>query len=138
MRIVLDTNIVVSAIFFGGNPREIVELLMRQKIEVCASKEIIEEYKETVEYLKGKYAKKKLKVPIDNIISKCEIIDIKSKIEASRDSDDDKFINCAVDAKALYIVSGDKDLLVLNRWKEIEIITAKEFLIKYSQQENRT
>ena len=51
----------------------------------------------------------------------------------SRDPDDDKFLGCAKDAKALYIVSGDKDLLVLEKFENIEIITAKEFWEKYMQ-----
>jgi len=46
-------------------------------------------------------------------------------------SDDDKFLGCAIDSKALYIVSGDKDLLTLEKYKDIEIITAREFCNRY-------
>lgn len=60
-----------------------------------------------------------------------EIIEAKTKVEISRDPDDDKFIGCAKDGKALYIVSGDKDLLVLEKYEDIEIITANEFCEKY-------
>ena len=49
----------------------------------------------------------------------------------SRDPDDDKFIECAKDADALYIVSGDKDLLVIEEYDGIQIITAKEFCDRY-------
>ena len=49
----------------------------------------------------------------------------------SRDPDDDKFIECAVDAEALYIVSGDNDLLDIGQYEGIQIITAKEFCEKY-------
>ena len=52
----------------------------------------------------------------------------------SRDPDDDKFLGCAKDAKALYIVSGDKDLLVLEKFEDVEIITAKAFWERYTQQ----
>lgn len=44
---------------------------------------------------------------------------------------DDKFISCAVDAKALYIVSGDKDLLTIENYGDVEIITAKDFAVKF-------
>ena len=54
-----------------------------------------------------------------------------SNIKISRDSDNDKFIGCAIDAHALYIVSGDKNLLVIKEYENIQIITAKEFCEKY-------
>lgn len=44
MRIVIDTNVVASAIFFGGKPRELLELLMRRQVDAYASPEIISEY----------------------------------------------------------------------------------------------
>ena len=65
------------------------------------------------------------------LLSKMELIESHSEVHLSRDPDDDKFIACASDAKALYIVSGDKDLLVLKRYQDIEIITAKEFCERY-------
>lgn len=52
-------------------------------------------------------------------------------VKISRDSDDDKFLGCAKDSRALYIVSGDKDLLVIKEFENIQIITAKEFCEKY-------
>ncbi|MDD7326450.1 MAG: putative toxin-antitoxin system toxin component, PIN family [Lachnospiraceae bacterium] len=48
-----------------------------------------------------------------------------------RDPDDNKFLECAVDAKAIYIVSGDKDLLTLEKYDNVEIITAREFCDRY-------
>lgn len=65
------------------------------------------------------------------LIDSLELIETKSHIKVSRDSDNDKFIECAVNAKAIYIVSGDKDLLVLEKYDDIEIITAKEFCDRY-------
>ena len=60
-------------------------------------------------------------------IAALELIEPKTKIEISRDPDDDKFIGCAVDARAIYIVSGDKDLLDLKMYDGIEMITAADF-----------
>jgi len=54
-----------------------------------------------------------------------------SLVELCRDPDDDKFIGCAKDAGALYIVSGDNDLLVLDRIDDIEIVTAKTFCERF-------
>lgn len=54
-----------------------------------------------------------------------------SDVKVCRDPDDDKFINCAIDAKAIYIVSGDNDLLELKNFAGIEIVTAREFYDRY-------
>ena len=54
-----------------------------------------------------------------------------SNVKVCRDPDDDKFINCALDSKSLYIVSGDKDLLTIEKYEDIEIITAAEFCKRY-------
>lgn len=59
------------------------------------------------------------------------IVESRSVIQLSRDLDDDKFLSCAKDAKALYIVSGDMDLLVFEKFENIEIITAKDFCERY-------
>lgn len=55
------------------------------------------------------------------------MIERKINVKVCRDPDDDKFISCAVDAKCFYIVSGDKDLLTLEEYEGIEIVTVAEF-----------
>lgn len=65
------------------------------------------------------------------LIKALEIIEPVTHVEISRDSDDDKFLGCAKDSKAMYIVSGDKDLLVIGEYENIQIVTAKEFCEKY-------
>ncbi len=66
----------------------------------------------------------------EQYLQKLEIIDSTSEISVCRDPDD-KFIGCAVDGKAVFIVSGDKDLLSLESYKDIEIITAADFCSRY-------
>ena len=64
-------------------------------------------------------------------LSKLELIEPTSEIEVCRDPDDDKFISCAVDGKAIVIVSGDKDLLVIGKYEDVVIMTAYDFCKKY-------
>ena len=52
-------------------------------------------------------------------------------VEVCRDPDDDKFISCAIDSRAIYIVSGDKDLLVTGEYGGVDIVTAAEFCSRY-------
>ena len=128
MRVVIDTNAVASAIFFGGKPKEVIDSVMKNQIDAYASAEILEEYTETVEYLKEKFPGKKPKVPLIDIEAKCRVINVSIRIDVCRDPDDNKFIECAVDSKCYYIISGDKDLLTVKEYDGIEIVTVAEFL----------
>ena len=128
MRIVIDTNVVASAIFFGGKPRELLELLMRHQVDAYASPEIISEYQETCDELISRYPVKPVLLPLNQIIAACRLIKTRSKISVCRDPEDDKFIECAVDANCIYIVSGDKDLLSVKEYEGIQIVTVADFL----------
>ena len=97
-------------------------------MDVVASKEIVDEYEEIVLRLKQKYPRIDTRIPLQELLSKFEIIRVSSDIQASRDPDDNKFISCAVDGKCLYIVSGDDDLLSVGNYGDVEILTVAEFL----------
>lgn len=127
MKVVIDTNVVVSALFFGGKPRNLIELLINKDLDAYITQEITEEYKDTVAYLQRKYGDKQISVPLAHIISSCKLIKKETDIKICRDPDDDKFISCAIDAKCLYIISGDKDLLAIKQYKGIQIVTVTEF-----------
>ena len=131
MKIVIDTNVLISGIFFGGFPQKVLLSVVGKQITACASTEIVNEYQEVIHEMidrKQGRIKKDILVPVLNAL---ELIEPISEIQLSRDPDDDKFIECAKDAHALYIVSGDKDLLVLDHYEDIEIVTAKEFCELY-------
>ena len=128
MRIVIDTNVVVSAIFFGGRPAELLRMVLRHEISAVATDEIVDEYQATVNCLLDKYDGRRLQLSIVPIFSAMEIIPAASRVEICRDPDDNKFISCAMDGHCYYIVSGDKDLLALERYANVRIITVAGFL----------
>ncbi len=131
MRIVVDTNVLISGVFFGGFPRKILRASVEGRIRACASMEIVNEYQEIIrEMVRRKQGHIDVSI-LNPLIRSMEIIEPISKIEICRDPDDDKFINCARDAQAMYIVSGDKDLLVIRQFENISIVTAKEFCERY-------
>lgn len=133
MRIVVDTNVLISGVFFGGYPRQILNEIVENKLTACATAEIIDEYEEIVQEMidrKQGHLNYQLLTPLVHAL---EVVEPITHVEMSRDPDDDKFLGCAKDAKALYIVSGDKDLLVLEKFEDVEIITAKEFWERYKQ-----
>lgn len=131
MKIVVDTNVLISGVFFGGFPRQILSSIVEKRISAFATTEIVDEYEEIVQEMVSRKQGHLNREILSPLIGALEIIESVSNIQISRDPDDDKFINCAKDAHALYIVSGDKDLLVLQQYENIQIITAKEFCERY-------
>lgn len=136
MRIVIDTNVLISGIIFGGKPSKIIELLFGKKISVFASPEMVDEYKRIYGELGERYAKRTHN-ELNEIINSMNILPSHSHIEACRDPDDNKFIECAIDNRCIYIVSGDKDLWVLEQYEDIGILTVSEILEQYEKKRHK-
>ena len=120
MRIVVDTNVIASAVYFGGKPYDLLKLIMEEKVSAIASKEIVDEYEEILARLQHKFPKLSKSIPFQEIVGKLTVIKVSSDIRICRDSEDDKFISCAVDGRCIYIVSGDNDLLSLKDYDGID------------------
>jgi len=128
VKVILDTNILMSAIFWGGKPRKIVDLWLTGAFVLVASKEIVAEYDEIFHRLNKKY-KTADEVLFNTIVSHLQLYT--SPILAHQvceDPDDDKFLACAMVSAARYIVSGDKLLLQVETFGSCQIITASDFL----------
>ena len=131
MRIVIDTNVLISGVFFGGFPRQILSAVVGHKITACATAEIINEYEEIVQEMISRKQGHINRAILSPLIKAMEIIEPITHVEICRDTDDNKFLGCAKDSYALYIVSGDKDLLVLEKYENVQIVTAKSFCEQY-------
>jgi len=131
MRIVVDTNVIASAIFFGGNPRELLRKCFSDEFEIVCTEDIFNEYIATIEKLTERYKKGSGTEIIPILAENLVFIQNTFYEQYSRDPDDDKFINCARSGKIFYLVSGDKDLLVLNKVEGVKIITVSDFLKEY-------
>ena len=128
MRIVVDTNVLASALFFGGRPGELLRLILARSVSAVATQEILDEYQDTIDYLLEKYKGRELHFSAVPIYSAMEITPAKTRVAVCRDPDDDKFISCAIDGQCYYVVSGDKDLLTLKKYRHVKIVTVSEFL----------
>lgn len=131
MKIVIDTNVLISGVFFGGFPRKILSAVVGKEITACATSEIINEYEEIIQEMINRKQGHINKSILSPLIKTMEIIEPITQVEICRDPDDNKFLGCARDSHALYIVSGDKDLLVINEYEKIKIVTAKDFCEQY-------
>ena len=128
MKIVIDTNLMISAMYFGGKPKKLVDLLVRGSLDAYADSEIIQEYTEASVEFADDHEDQKAIISLSDIVPKLHQIEVTTEVHVCRDPDDDKFIACAVDSKSKYIVSGDKDLLSLGSHEDVEIVTVADFL----------
>jgi len=129
-RVVLDTNILVSALLFQAELAGIVDLWKKGRIIPVLSKETFTAFKAVLEYPKFSLTQQEIKVIIEEeVLPYFEVIEGTDNIKGiCRDVDDDKFIACAVSASADFIVTGDKDLLDLGKYKSVKIISASVLL----------
>src|SRR5687768_16948239 len=120
MRVVIDTNVLVSGIFWKGSPSKVLEKWAKDEIQVVTTLEILREYQETLEELDHSPDKNLARHWLLFVAQNSTIISPKTTVKICRDPDDDKVLNCALSAGAKYIISGDKDLLSLEKFQSIE------------------
>jgi putative PIN family toxin of toxin-antitoxin system len=130
IRAVLDTNVVVSALLHGGVNMAIADAWMRGRFLFCVTKEIIDEYARVLAYPKFKLSPEEVhRLMTRLIIPFVEPVSVGERISVVKvDPSDDKFVECAVAAKASVIVSGDKHLRDLGTYRKTKVISTKEFL----------
>ena len=132
IRAVIDTNVIVSAILFGGIPGKLISLWKSGHIQPLASKDIIDEYINVMAYAKFELSEKEINYILYNeILPYFEVVTLKPGQEIiQEDPSDDKFLHCANAGKASIIISGDQHLLNLKSYGKIKILTSSQFLEK--------
>ena len=129
MRVVIDTNVLASGIFFNGPPHEILRKFNDGSFSLVISHEILGEYKRVIGDLAETYKAIDGLHALDSIILKAELtLAIHLPMQICADPTDDKFIAAAISSKAKRIVSGDKHLLKFPEYQGIKIITPRTFL----------
>lgn len=134
LRVVLDTNVIISALLFKGEANKILSSWQAGKIKLPVSKEVIEEYVKTLSYPKFNLTKQEIKYLLEEeIFPFTEPVEVNSQFNIIKeDSADNKFLSLAVDSKAEYLISGDKHLLNLIKIHKTKIISIAEFLSRES------
>lgn len=129
-KVVLDTNVIVSALLFKGKLSVIVNLWKEGRINPVLSKETFKELTKVLAYPKFSLPEDEIKklieeeiVPYFELLSSTVIVK-----NVCQDQNDDKFFSCALSASADFIVSGDKDLYEIKQYKNIKIITPQKLL----------
>jgi len=128
-RIILDTNLWISFLI-SENFTELDELIRTKKVILVFSNELLEEFIEVVKRPKFKkfFSKKDVELLLDTFDHYADLINVTSQIGLCRDEKDNFLLNLSMDGKADYLVTGDKDLPVLEKVNKTRIITYREFI----------
>ncbi len=130
IKVVLDNNVFISALFWKGAPYQIFRKILEGAILNSVSPQILKELKERL-LEKFKLPPEKVKEFLEIIIFNSQIVYPKKKVNiVKKDPSDNKIIECALESKASFVISGDRHLLEIKEYKRIKIISPKEFLSK--------
>ena len=127
-RVVLDTNVWISALNFGGKPAQILKIAVKKQIRFYCSQTL---FAELVGVLRKKFGYSDEKIEEVEVLFKKRVKFREPRITLNvvkTDPADNRVLECALEAEADYIVSGDKDLLNLGNLKKIKIVNPAEFL----------
>ena len=136
MKVVLDVNVWVSALLWGGLPIKILSLSQQNKLTIFISESLLRELEMTLkrdkfkkQLEKRKYTVNDLMLITEELTTKCPTISL--KVPQLRDSKDNHILATAMSANADALITGDLDLLVLETFSGIVIINPGDFLNNY-------
>lgn len=126
-KVVLDTNIIISGLGFGGKPRTILQLIVDRKIRAITSSILLAELTDVVTKKFPKLTES-LEKTNKQIKERFKIVRPEEEIHVIQDEDDNRILEAAIKGRCAYIITGDRDLLDLKAYRNIKILTPSEFL----------
>ena len=128
MKLVLDTNIFISAFYRGGNPQKVIGRIIEGLDELYISNEILNEITAVMARPKFKTQPEIIERYIRTIEKIGKKVFISGKLKGiCRDKEDDDIIECGILCGADYLITGDIDLLVIESYRNIKIVTVKKY-----------
>jgi uncharacterized protein len=130
VRVVLDANVLISALLFTGVSSDLVPLWQKGAITILLSREILEEYLRVLAYPKFKLSRQEIRGLIEgDLLPFVEIVNPGRRLKVViTDPSDDKFLECAVWGKADILISGDNALLAIGRYRKVQIQSPSQFV----------
>ena len=129
LKAVIDTTVWISGVFWHGLPNEILELWKAGDFEIIVSEAILEEIERKLHEKAVEFEMETEVVSewIDLITIEAIFVQPQEKIQACRDPEDELFLKAAVEGRADFIVSGDKDLTDMGEFREIKLVKPRQF-----------
>jgi putative PIN family toxin of toxin-antitoxin system len=129
-RVVFDTNILISGYLWKGSSRKAIEKVRQKQWVHLISDETVNELIRVLAYSKFGLTPAEMEPIIHDLLDISEHVNVKSKLNIiSADPTDNIFLNLALDGQATVIVSGDHHLLDVKRFRDIPIISVRNFLV---------
>jgi len=127
MRVVYDTNVLISGLFWDGPPRELIKKAIDGQVELVLSEFILKELAETLADSFG-LSEKEVNPILEKVRAISTIVYPVKSLHVVRDKDDDRILECAVEGECDYLVTGDSDLLSLREYHGVRIVSPRDFL----------
>jgi len=128
-RVVLDTNVLISALISEGKPRVLLRRIVLNEFVMVTSDLLIEEFENVIHRSKFRVNEEQISREIYALMQVAEVVAVVSKFDVvERDFKDNMVLETAYDGKADFIVSGDDYLLTLKSFRGIKIVSVKEIL----------
>jgi putative PIN family toxin of toxin-antitoxin system len=132
VKIVLDTNVLVSGMLFAGPPHEILRAWSKRRLELALSSEIKEEYRRVAARFRDQFPTVDLDALLNLVLIEAEMCRPTPLPEpVSSDRADDKFLACAIACGADAIISGDKHLLRVSGYRGVTVMKPRAFVERY-------
>jgi len=132
MRIVLDTNVLMSGIFFRGPPYWILQAWHEERVQLAVCLEILAEYRQAAVRLSQRYKGIDISSLLDLVAVHSDIVQaVLLPRPVCADRNDDIFLACALAAGTRIIVSGDRHLLAVSDWAGIQVLRPKTFVDEF-------
>jgi len=132
-RVLLDTNVLISAIVYGGKPKEIISFVIGRKIAAITSPVLLGELQDVLVKKFG-FSTAKSELLRQKIRKSFIIIHPTRKLSVLKDDPDNRVLEAAIAGGCQYLITGDKELLTLKRYKSIKIVTPAQYLGTLSKQ----
>jgi len=130
VRYVFDTNVIISALLFeNSKPAQVLRYALENG-EVLLSLDLLEELNEVLgrERFNQYVTSEEREEFLEALVERAVLVEITANVQECRDPKDDKVLELALNGEAQYIISGDRDLLVLHPFRDVLVITADELL----------
>jgi putative PIN family toxin of toxin-antitoxin system len=133
VRVILDTNVVISAVFFGGVPGQILTAWHEGRLQLIVSPSILSEYRRVGAILSESHEGVDFEPFAALLAVHAFVVDAPDHLAepVCRDPNDDQFLACALAADVTCIISGDGDLLEVSGWNGIEVLRPRPFVTRY-------
>ena len=136
LRVVLDSNVIISGFLFGGPPARLLEHALHDSVQAYTSLPILDEVRDVLQRPKFGLTSDQALTLIEELHDLCEIVTPRRRIHVvTVDPDDNAILDCADTAKAKLVVSGDSHLLDLGQWNGIDILSPADAIQRVESQD---